>query len=179
MRDRDLYANILGISALWQYSDVVLGVAAGAVEVLVEHHGKAVESMHARIQRIQRIACGYRNRERFRDVINLQLAGPDFQTRPVSALTISRSAANLLSENCSTESDISRVGRTTRDPTPTVLVAARSVSAGWISTRGRSQPTRLPEAPDFYGRASPLSGRSRHSRSASADRPWATRASRR
>jgi hypothetical protein len=52
-----------------------------------------------------------------------------------------------LSEKCSTESDISRVGRTTRDPTPTVLVAARSVSACWISTRGRSQPTRLLEAP--------------------------------
>jgi hypothetical protein len=66
----------------------------------------------------------------------------------VSALTISRSAAILLSEKCSTESDISRVDRTTRDPTPTVLVAVRSVSAGWISTRGRSQPTRVPEAPE-------------------------------
>ena len=127
MGDRDLYANILGISALWQFSDVVLGVAAGTVEVFVEHHGEAAESMHARIKRI---ACGYRNRERLRDVINLQLAGPDFQTRPVSALTISRSAAILVSERCSTESDISRVDRTTRDPTPTVLVAARSVSAG-------------------------------------------------
>ena len=97
MHDRDLYANILGSSAPWQFSDVVLGVAAGTVKVFVEHHGKAAESMHLWIQRIKRMVCGYRNRERLRDVINLQLAGPDFQTRPVSALTISRSAAILLS----------------------------------------------------------------------------------
>jgi hypothetical protein len=49
MGDRDLYANILGISALWQFSDVVLGVAAGTVEVFVEHHGEAAESTNARI----------------------------------------------------------------------------------------------------------------------------------
>jgi len=86
MGDRDLYANILGISALWQFSDVVLGVAAGTVEVFVEHHGEAAESMHARIQRI---ACGYRNRERLRDVINLRLAGVELRPRPVSALSMS------------------------------------------------------------------------------------------
>ena len=64
MGDRDVYANILGISALWQFSDVVLDVAAGTVEVFVKHHGEAAESMHVWIQRIKRIACGYRNRER-------------------------------------------------------------------------------------------------------------------
>jgi hypothetical protein len=88
MRDRDLYANILGISALWQFSGVVLDVAAGTVEVFVEHHGKAAESMHAWIQRIKRTACGHRNRERFRDAIIFQIAGPDFHPRSVSALTI-------------------------------------------------------------------------------------------
>jgi hypothetical protein len=41
MHDRDLHANILGISAPWQFSDVVLDVAAGTVEVFVEHHGEA------------------------------------------------------------------------------------------------------------------------------------------
>jgi hypothetical protein len=94
MRDRDLYANILGISALWQFSDVVLGVAAGTVEVFVEHHGKAAESMHVWIQRIKRMACGYRNRER----------------------SGTRSASN---------------------------------SPGRTSIRGRSQPSRSPEAPQF------------------------------
>ena len=78
MGDRDLCANILGISALWQFSGVVLDVAAGTVEVFVEHHGKAAESMHAWIQRIKRIVWGYRNRERLRDVINLGLAGLNF-----------------------------------------------------------------------------------------------------
>jgi hypothetical protein len=33
MRDRDLYAKILGISAPWHVSDVVLDVSAGTVEV--------------------------------------------------------------------------------------------------------------------------------------------------
>ena len=37
MRDRDLYAKILGISAPWHGTDVVLDVAAGTVEVFVEH----------------------------------------------------------------------------------------------------------------------------------------------
>ena len=41
MRDRDLYAKILGISAPWHVSDVVLDVAAGTVEVFVEHRGEA------------------------------------------------------------------------------------------------------------------------------------------
>jgi hypothetical protein len=55
-------------------------------------------------------------RERFGNVILGHLGGLDFHPRPVSALTISCGAANLLSEKCSTESDISRIGRTARDP---------------------------------------------------------------
>ena len=97
--------------------DVVLGVAVGTVVFLFEHRGEArraarsaasrvrattpwtepdlrftalleavaidrpngaAESTNARIQRIKRMACGYRNRERFRDVINLRLAGLNF-----------------------------------------------------------------------------------------------------
>ncbi len=42
MRDRDLYAKILGIEAPWHVSDVVLDVAAGTVDVVVEHRGAAV-----------------------------------------------------------------------------------------------------------------------------------------
>jgi hypothetical protein len=34
MRDRELYAKIVGISAPWQVADVVLDVSAGTVEVL-------------------------------------------------------------------------------------------------------------------------------------------------
>jgi hypothetical protein len=89
MHDRDLYANILGSSAPWQFSDVILDVAAGTVEVFVEHHGKAAESMHLWIQRIKRMVCGYRNRERLRDVISLHLAGVELRPRPVSALSMS------------------------------------------------------------------------------------------
>jgi hypothetical protein len=57
--------------------------------VVIDRLNGASESMHARIQRIKRMVCGYRNRERFRDVINLQLAGPDFHPRPVSTHTTS------------------------------------------------------------------------------------------
>ncbi len=41
MRDRDLYTKILGITAPWHVSDVVLDMAAGTVEVFVEHQGQA------------------------------------------------------------------------------------------------------------------------------------------
>ena len=41
MHDRDPHANILGISAPWQFSDVVLDIATGTVEAFVEHHGEA------------------------------------------------------------------------------------------------------------------------------------------
>ena len=124
MHDRDLHDNILGISAPWQFSDVVLDIAAGTVEVFVEHHGEAscpksaaspaetvtpwaepdsrftalleavvidrpneaAESMHARIQRM---ACGYRNRERFRNAILSHLGRLDLYLRPVSTRTTS------------------------------------------------------------------------------------------
>ena len=57
--------------------------------VVIDRPDGASESTDARIQRIKRMACGYRNRERFRDVINLPLAGVELRPRPVSALTIS------------------------------------------------------------------------------------------
>ena len=41
MHDRDPHANILGISAPWQFSDVVLDIAAGTVEAFVERRGEA------------------------------------------------------------------------------------------------------------------------------------------
>ena len=41
MRDRELYARILGISAPWHVSDVVLDLPNGKVEVIVEHRGEA------------------------------------------------------------------------------------------------------------------------------------------
>ena len=41
MRDRDLYSRILGISAPWHVTDVLLDVQAGTVEVVVEHRGEA------------------------------------------------------------------------------------------------------------------------------------------
>jgi hypothetical protein len=41
MRVRDLYAQILGITAPWHVSDVRLDVPAGTVEVVVEHRGQA------------------------------------------------------------------------------------------------------------------------------------------
>ena len=41
MRDRDLYAQILGISSPWKVIDVSLDVPAGTVEVRVEHCGEA------------------------------------------------------------------------------------------------------------------------------------------
>ena len=49
----------------------------------------AAESMNARIQRIKRMACGYRNRERFRNAILFHLWGLDLHPRPVFIHTIS------------------------------------------------------------------------------------------
>lgn len=49
----------------------------------------AAESMNARIQRIKVMACGYRNRERFRNAILFHLGGLDLYPRPASAHTIS------------------------------------------------------------------------------------------
>ena len=58
MRDRDLYAKILGITSPWHVNDVALDVAAGKVEVLVEHRGKACCS------KCGRTCPGYDTRER-------------------------------------------------------------------------------------------------------------------
>ena len=41
MRDRDLYSKILGVSAPWHVTDVLLDMPAGKVEVVVEHRGEA------------------------------------------------------------------------------------------------------------------------------------------
>jgi transposase len=41
MRDRDLYSRILGISAPWHVTDMLLDMPAGKVEVVVEHRGEA------------------------------------------------------------------------------------------------------------------------------------------
>jgi hypothetical protein len=40
-RDRDLYAQILGITSPWYVSGVRLEVPVGTVEVVVEHRGQA------------------------------------------------------------------------------------------------------------------------------------------
>jgi hypothetical protein len=39
MRDRERYAKILGISAPWHVTDVVLDPSASTVEFIVEHRG--------------------------------------------------------------------------------------------------------------------------------------------
>jgi hypothetical protein len=57
--------------------------------VVIDRPDGASESMHAQIQRITRMARGYPNRERLRDVINLRLAGVEPRPRPVSALSMS------------------------------------------------------------------------------------------
>ena len=57
--------------------------------VVLRATNAAAESMNARIQRIKAMACGYRNRERFRNAILFHLGGLDLYPRPVSAHTIS------------------------------------------------------------------------------------------
>jgi transposase len=57
--------------------------------VVLRATNAATESMNARIQRIKAMACGYRNRERFRNAILFHLGGLDLYSRPVSAHTIS------------------------------------------------------------------------------------------
>jgi transposase len=57
--------------------------------VVIDRPNEAAESMHARIQRIERMACGYRNRERFRNAILLHLGGLDLYSRPISTHTTS------------------------------------------------------------------------------------------
>jgi transposase len=55
--------------------------------VVLRATNAAAESMNARIQRIKRMACGYRNRERFRNAILFHLGGLDLYPRPASAHT--------------------------------------------------------------------------------------------
>jgi transposase len=55
--------------------------------VVLKATNAAAESMNARIQRIKRMACGYRNRERFRNAILFHLGGLDLYPRPASAHT--------------------------------------------------------------------------------------------
>jgi transposase len=57
--------------------------------VVLRATNAAAESMNARIQRIKAMACGYRNRERFRNAILFHLGGLDLYPRPASAHTIS------------------------------------------------------------------------------------------
>jgi transposase len=57
--------------------------------VVLQSSNAEAESMNARIQRIKRMACGYRNRERFRRTILFHLARPDLHSRPVSIHTLS------------------------------------------------------------------------------------------
>ncbi len=54
---------------------------------MIDWPNEAAESMNERIQRIKRMACGYRNRARFRNAILLHLSGLDLYPRPVSTHT--------------------------------------------------------------------------------------------
>jgi len=47
------------------------------------------ESLNAKIQKMKRMACGYRNRERFRNAIYFHLGGLDLS--PQTAVTHTRS----------------------------------------------------------------------------------------
>ena len=55
--------------------------------VVIDWPNEAAESMNERIQRIKRMACGHRNRARFRNAILLHLSGLDLYPRPVSTHT--------------------------------------------------------------------------------------------
>jgi transposase len=55
--------------------------------VVMKTTNAAAESMNARIKRIKAMACGYRNRERFRNAILFHLGGLDLYPRPASTHT--------------------------------------------------------------------------------------------
>lgn len=58
----------------------------GIVNAIVLHVTNAgAESINARIQWIKKMACGFRNRERFRNAIYFHLGGLDLYPRPTSA----------------------------------------------------------------------------------------------
>jgi len=63
---------------------------AGLLNAVVLRATNAVaQSMNARIQRIKRMACGYRNRERSRNAILFHLGGLDLYPATASAHTSS------------------------------------------------------------------------------------------
>jgi transposase len=55
--------------------------------VVMQTTNAAAESMNARIKRIKAMACGYRNRERFRNAILFHLGGLDLYPRVASTHT--------------------------------------------------------------------------------------------
>jgi len=57
--------------------------------VVLRATNAASESMNAKIQRIKRMACGYRNRDRFRTAILFHLGGLDLYPAGLSAHTSS------------------------------------------------------------------------------------------
>ncbi len=67
---------------------MVRNCLAGILNALVRKAtNAAAESMNARIQRNKAMACGYRNRERFRNAILFYLRGLDLYPRSASAHT--------------------------------------------------------------------------------------------
>ncbi len=57
--------------------------------VVLRTTNAAAESMNARIQRIKRMACGYRNRARFRNAILFHLGGLKLYPKAISTHSIS------------------------------------------------------------------------------------------
>jgi transposase len=55
--------------------------------VVMQTTNAAAESMNARIKQIKAMACGYRNRERFRNAILFHLGGLDLYPRVASTHT--------------------------------------------------------------------------------------------
>jgi len=55
----------------------------GIITAIVQRATNAgAESINAKIQRVKRMACGYRNRERFRNPISFHLGGLDLYPNP-------------------------------------------------------------------------------------------------
>jgi len=57
--------------------------------VVIDWPNEAAESTSPRIQWVKRMACGCRNRSRFRNAMHSHLGGLDLNPRPVSTHTIS------------------------------------------------------------------------------------------
>ena len=78
------------MSARANYFKLGLFVIAGTVVLIagvlvLGATNAGSESINAKIQRVKRRACGYRNRERFRNAILFQLGGLDLYPAAVSA----------------------------------------------------------------------------------------------